>query len=735
MKAWLMHRDRDLDPAREPTTAEQALRQDLELGTLWPAMAAGDDYVAGQVQQAMLAGLTSPEAIVYRQQILADAVAQPAVIRRLYDIAVAAVTGTKRGLFGLASSSPDALVYRSTQTLEMLTGQLKQLRSVADEHGRGFRSEGFRRFSAMIAAELDDTYLRTVDEHLKELAFRKGALISANLGPGNKGAGYVLREPRDQGWRDRLPLGGQPGFGFTVLDRDEAGQQALSDLRSRGLNGVASALAQACDHLLAFFTMLRAELAFYVGGLNLREALTAAGEPVCVPVPVAEDKQAWSARGLYDPALSLRLAGRAVGNDVEADGKRLIMITGANQGGKSTFLRSVGLAQLMMQCGLFVAAGSFTASVSPGIFTHFPREEDATMERGKLDEELSRMGDIAAQLTPGSLLLANESFAATNEQEGSEIGRQIVRALLESGVRVVFVTHLFDLAHSLYTTQGADQGNGALFLRPERRDDGQRTFRLLPGEPRSTSYGPDLYRRIFGPGEVQPGRLSGAGLADGGLAHDQLGLEHDLAVPVGLAVGGFLDQHLHGRLAQLGAGLAHRGQRHRGRGSEIDVVVADDGQVAGHRQAPAHGVLQQPQGQQVVGAEHRGRPLPGRDGGQLLAGGPALLHVQPRCLDHGQRVVGQPGRLDGGAGPGQALTDLGDGQRATHEADAPVPLVDEVRDRQLAADAIVHGHRTLVAAGGPVDQDHRDPPAADLIDGGRPAPDRGDQDAERALLT
>ena len=238
---------------------------------------------------------------------------------------------------------------------------------------------------------------------------------------------------------------------------------------------MASALAQASDHILAFFTMLRAELAFYVGCLNLREALTAAGEPVCVPVPVADEKLALSARGLYDPSLSLRLTGRAVGNDVEADGKRLIMITGANQGGKSTFLRSVGLAQLMMQCGLFVAAESFTASVSPGIFTHFKREEDATMKQGKLDEELSRMADIASQLTPGGLLLCNESFASTNEQEGSEIGRQIVRALLESGVRVFFVTHLFDLAHSFYSGQAdaALQADSVLFLRPERRDDGE----------------------------------------------------------------------------------------------------------------------------------------------------------------------------------------------------------------------------------------------------------------------
>jgi DNA mismatch repair ATPase MutS len=216
-------------------------------------------------------------------------------------------------------------------------------------------------------------------------------------------------------------------------------------------------------------------------------------------VPVTEEKFALSARGLYDPSLSLRLTGRVVGNDLEADGKRLVMITGANQGGKSTFLRSAGLAQLMMQCGMFVAAEAFTASVSQGVFTHFNREEDATMEQGKLDEELSRMRDIADVITPGSLLLGNESFASTNEQEGSEIGRQIVRALLDVGIRVLFVTHLFDLAQSLYSGQGsAGQGGAALFLRPERRDDGHRTFRLLPGEPLSTSYGPDLYRQIFG---------------------------------------------------------------------------------------------------------------------------------------------------------------------------------------------------------------------------------------------
>ena len=100
--------------------------------------------------------------------------------------------------------------------------------------------------------------------------------------------------------------------------------------------------------------MLRAELGFYVGCLNLREQLTTRGQPVCYPAPAALSGDRLSARGLYDASLALIRPGGGegvgvTGNDVAADGKQLIMITGANQGGKSTFLRSLGQAQLMMQ--------------------------------------------------------------------------------------------------------------------------------------------------------------------------------------------------------------------------------------------------------------------------------------------------------------------------------------------------------------------------------------------------
>jgi DNA mismatch repair ATPase MutS len=148
----------------------------------------------------------------------------------------------------------------------------------------------------------------------------------------------------------------------------------------------------------------------------------------------------------------------------------------------------------MMQCGMFAPAGFFRANICDGLFTHYKREEDVTMKSGKLDEELSRMSDIVDQARANALLLFNESFAATNEREGSEIARQITCALVEKRIKVVFVTHQYEFAHQLY-----DRGmENAIFLRAERQPDGARTFKVSEGAPLETSYGKDLYNSIFG---------------------------------------------------------------------------------------------------------------------------------------------------------------------------------------------------------------------------------------------
>jgi DNA mismatch repair ATPase MutS len=516
MKAFLMYRDQDFDLQRNLPWNEQALTQDLELSTLFSAMALGDDLLFDVAEKAVLSSVNDLDTILYRQNILKDCLKNPSVVREIYDVAVETIERKKGTYFGIFTRYPGGILRDSIEVLQILTGELKKLRNIADEHADRFDSEGFTTFFSMIEKELTDEYFADIQDHLSELKFRDGVLISAELGQGNKGANYVLRKlpfkkwnwlerliadymvPKLQdskhAWLKRIFVQRTPAYTFYLHPRDETGARALSELRDRGINLVANALAQSAEHILAFFRMLRTELAFYVGCLNLHERLARKGDPITFPVPVSAGERVHSFKGLYDVCLTLSMEQRVVGNDVNADGRNLVMITGANQGGKSTFLRSVGLAQLMMQCGMLVPAESFSANICDGLFTHYKREEDIAMKSGKLDEELKRMSDIVDNMTSNPLLLFNESFAATNEREGSEIAGQIVSALLEKGIKIFFVTHLYEFGHEFYERKLTN----AMFLRAERQSDGSRTFKLVEGEPLQTSFGEDLYQAIFG---------------------------------------------------------------------------------------------------------------------------------------------------------------------------------------------------------------------------------------------
>jgi DNA mismatch repair ATPase MutS len=354
-----------------------------------------------------------------------------------------------------------------------------------------FGSTAFLGFCDTVAHELDDSYMTGLKERLRELQFPGGVLMSARVGRGGRVEGQVLRRSlsRNRRFLSRVALK-RPIRSFTLPERDEAGADLLAELRDRSLNDVANAAAQAVDHVQAFFAALRTELAFYLAQLNLHAALTDLG----VPVGVASVRDDLSALDLSDPCLALRVGAAPVGNEVALHGESLLVITGANHGGKSTFLRALGVAQLMLQAGMFAPARQLAAPLSGMLFTHWAREEDAELEHGKLDDELARMSTIVDGIRPGDLLLCNESFSSTNEAEGSELALDVTRALVAAGVRVRFVTHLYDFAHRLQESGEPP----AVFLRAPRDDGGDRSYRLERGDPLPTSFGVDLFDRRFG---------------------------------------------------------------------------------------------------------------------------------------------------------------------------------------------------------------------------------------------
>ena len=494
MKAFLMHKERDFDLQRASPPNEADLSQDLELDTLFAAMALADTVVLEVVKKALLTGVYEDlETIRYRQDAVRDSLRNAPVVRQLYSLAVEALD-RQRKVWVSFREYPSGLLNHSVEIMVIFIDVLKRLRGIADRNAEQFKSTAFSNLFVTLARELDDEYFAVVDRHLKRLKFGRGVNVSVELGKSLKGANYVLRRPNPAGnWLTRIFQERPPSYTLHLAPRDENGARALSELRDRGLALAADAIAKSAEHILNFFRMLQIELAFYIGCVNLHDQFLQLGASFSFPGVSAAAPARFSCKELYDVCLALSMNKKPVANDIAADDKNLIIVTGANQGGKTTFLRSFGIAHLMMQCGMFVPAANMRANIVDGVFTHFKREEDPTMKSGKLDEELNRMNDIVNVMTPHSLLLFNESFAATNEREGSEIARQIVSALLEEGMKIVFVSHQYEFAHGYFEKNLSS----ALFLRADRQEDGRRTFKLAEGEPLGTSFGEDLYRKVF----------------------------------------------------------------------------------------------------------------------------------------------------------------------------------------------------------------------------------------------
>ena len=487
------------DPEKGLPWNHREMSSDLGLGVLFETMADGDEWIHESSRKAILsASTTTIEAVQYRQQILKDCLENAATAKAIYDLACHAMERPKGNYFSLVGRSPDSILHRAIEEMTILIEFLRRLRSIADDESIGFVSQGWKQLFAALQQDLDDEYLSSVQGHLKALRLHNGTLIGACMGRANKGQEYVLhRTPYHRwnllAWLDELFESHAPGFSFELSPRDEAGARALAELQNRGVALAANALAQSVDHVRDFFITLRTELGFYMGCGNLIRTLRSRGASVCFPTAFGAQLRRLSAQGLYDVCLLLSSADAVQGNDPKADDADMIIVSGRNTGGKSTFLRSVGTAQLMLQAGMIVPAERYEDSLCDGVYTHFKREEDTRMESGKFDEELGRMSGIVDHIRPNALLLSNESFASTNEREGSEVGRQVFLALLDEKVRIVAVTHMYELSSGFYK----NSPYRIYFLRAEREGDGARSFRLAEGEPLPTSFGQDLYYRFF----------------------------------------------------------------------------------------------------------------------------------------------------------------------------------------------------------------------------------------------
>lgn len=255
-----------------------------------------------------------------------------------------------------------------------------------------------------------------------------------------------------------------------------------------------NALARFCEvrsnYLDPILQRFDREVQFYLATLDFFETQRRAGLPYCFPL-VSESKQI-DCREVFDLSLALQLksdATRIVRNDFYLHGaERILVVSGANQGGKTTFARTVGQLHYLASLGCPVAAREARLFLVDQILTHFERQESLRTLRSKLEDDLVRIHRMLGSATGRSLLIMNESFSSATLNDALFLGREVMRRVMQRDLICVFVTFLDELS-----TLGAE--TVSLVSTVEEGEVSQRTFRIVRMRANGLAYAAAIARK------------------------------------------------------------------------------------------------------------------------------------------------------------------------------------------------------------------------------------------------
>lgn len=304
---------------------------------------------------------------------------------------------------------------------------------------------------------------------------------------------------------DAVPTVGMPNVSTSTITGgdplSDSLKKAVTDMMRKTVRDIQSVLTKYVNVSGYSLLGIMPEIVFYIKWAELVEKIQAKGLKMCKAEILPAKDRVYFSKGVYNLKLAIKRVNgeefNIVDNDIDFDDKlgRVFILTGPNRGGKTTITQAVGLVFLLAQNGIYVPCSECQISPCDNIYSHFPADENDTVDLGRLGEESKRLWDIFDMATDKSLFLLNESLATTNVAEGLFIAKDVVKAMCYMGVRCIFNTHMHDLARNLEELNNDKANKSRVESLATGVDHGERSFKVSVLPPQGSSYARDIAKK------------------------------------------------------------------------------------------------------------------------------------------------------------------------------------------------------------------------------------------------
>lgn len=253
----------------------------------------------------------------------------------------------------------------------------------------------------------------------------------------------------------------------------------------------------------------QSQMSFYIGAKKLVEAVNARGLKMVRPKYLPAEERKFDAKGIFDLSFYIQMVGsdpmaklseKIITNDCTMDDDgRFFVLTGANNGGKTTYTRAIGIIQVLAQAGIYVPAAECSLSPVDFIYTHFPKEEEVGLNSSRFTQECKQFKETLDTATSHSMLLLNESIQSTTPTECVYIATELTKIFRCVGIRGVYATHLLELAKNLGNINDEVEGDTKLvsiITTVDTTKDNQRLYRIIRAEPQEFGYARTIYEKF-----------------------------------------------------------------------------------------------------------------------------------------------------------------------------------------------------------------------------------------------